>query len=129
MDIREIITLTWPQASAKMLELGYTQGTPQRSPFYATQTIVPWQRVETVVFLTVQENYCVSVSVYQPYANHIREWVESSTTVVPDAKLQPSPGTETEVREDSGYWYSIRKNEDIYNVTVTKKDFIPPLRD
>ena len=76
-----------------------------------------------ILTIDSEAKVCICVSVAEKDFQAVKEWVESSTKIIPDAKLYatPPPGVTIEVREDDQFWYSIRKSETVYNVTITQR--------
>ena len=124
-DIRALIGMKESNVVEKMKELQYIFVGPEPSPYYKGQTLMVYQRFDTQVILTLdsEAGLCICVSVSEKHFQAVKEWVESSTKIIPDAKLfaTPPPGVTIEVREDDKFWYSIRKAEDVYNVTITQR--------
>lgn len=124
-DIRALIGMKESNVVEKMKELQYIFVGPEPSPYYKGQTLMVYQRFDTQVILTLdsEAGLCICVSVAEKYFQAVKEWVESSTKIIPDAKLNVAapPGVTLEVREDDQFWYSISKAEDVYNVTITQR--------
>lgn len=124
-DIRALIGMKESNVVEKMKELQYIFVGPEPSPYYKGQTLMVYQRFDTQVILTLdsEAGLCICVSVAEKYFQAVKEWVESSTKIIPDANLNTAvpPGVTIEVREDDKFWYSIRKAEDVYNVTITQR--------
>jgi hypothetical protein len=124
-DIRALIGMKESKVVEMMKELQYVFAGPTPSPYYKGQTLMVYQRYDTQLILTIdnEAGLCICVSVAEKFFQAVKEWVESSTKIIPDAKLNatPPPGVTIEVREDDQFWYSIRKSEEVYNVTITKR--------
>lgn len=124
-DIRALIGTKESNVVEKMKELGYIFVGSEPSPYYKGQTLMVYQRYDTQLILTIdsEAKVCICVSVAEKDFQAVKEWVESSTKIIPDAKLYatPPPGVTIEVREDDQFWYSIRKSETVYNVTITQR--------
>jgi len=124
-DIRALIGMKENNVIEKMKELQYIFLRPEPSPYYKGQTLMIYQRYDTQVILTLdsEAQVCICVSVAEKHFQAVKEWVESTTKIIPYAKLNATapPGVTIEVREDDKFWYSIRKAEDVYNVTITQR--------
>jgi hypothetical protein len=125
-DIRNLIGRKEELVIENMKELKYLFLASLDSPYYQNHKLLHYQRFDTKAVLAIQTGVCVSVSIVEKDYQQIKEWVESSTKIKEDAKLtyQAPDGITTEVREDEIYWYSIRKSEEFYGVSITKKTII-----
>jgi hypothetical protein len=129
LDIRALIGTTEKETHAQLMSLGYTFRQKVESPHQnpsirEKQYIAVYQIFDTQVVVTLVKDKCLAIGVMSPTVNEeLKSWVESSTTLVNDAKLSTPlpPGVHGEVRMDDYFWYSIRSTKDVFNVTVTSK--------
>lgn len=128
MDFKAILGTAPGTFQPLVRKMGFEFVSTSRSTMLGGEFDYTYQIAGNMLRVTTLMDTAVSVTLVDKITfSALETTVKENTELHEDAKLSiaPPPGVTCEVRKDEDFWYSTRKGDNFYSVSVTSRAMFP----